>query len=456
MARQAYGAVPAGGWNRRVWRLAGPIILANLSVPLLGVVDTAVVGHLGDPVFIGAVAVGTLIFNFLYWSFGFLRMSTTGLTAQAWGAGNTDEVNGVVVRALMLAAVIGLLILVLQWTILWLALSFLGASPRVEHLAAIYFDIRVWAAPATLAGYAILGWLFGLQRAGAALLLQVSINGLNIVLDLVFVFGFGWGVAGVALATVVSQYFGLGLGLWMLARARRGGDAGRWRFSPRREAARLRGMLKVNGNIFVRTLGLIFCFAWFTAESAKMGDVVLAANAVLLNFQTFMAYGLDGFAHAAEALVGGAIGAGRRDALRATVRTTTGWALVVAVGFSLVFGLFGNQIVALITDIETVRATCRTYLPWVVALPLVSVWSFQLDGIFIGAIRSAEMRNAMLVSVAVFLAAEAVLAPLWGNHGLWAALVVLMLARALTLAALYPRIARGLTQATASPRDHPD
>ncbi len=455
MARRADGAVPAGGWNRRVWRLAGPIILANLSVPLLGAVDTAVVGHLGDPVFIGAVAVGTLIFNFLYWGFGFLRMSTTGLTAQAWGAGNTDEVNGVVVRALMLAAAIGLSILVLQWPILWLALTFLGASPGVEHHAAIYFDIRVWAAPATLAGYAVLGWLFGLQRAGAALLLQVSINGLNIVLDLVLVFGFGWGVAGVALATVVSQYFGLALGLWMLARARPGGTAGRWLFSPRREAARLRGMLTVNGNIFVRTLGLIFCFAWFTAESAKMGDVILAANAVLLNFQTFMAYGLDGFAHAAEALVGGAVGAGQRHALRATVKTTTGWALVVAVGFSLAYGLFGTQIVALITDIETVRATCRTYLPWVVALPLVSVWSFQLDGIFIGAIRSAEMRNAMLGSAAVFLAAEAMLARLWDNHGLWAALLVLMLARALTLAILYPRIARGLTQPAANPRDRP-
>ena len=451
MARRADDAVPAGGWNRRVWRLAGPIILANLSVPLLGAVDTAVVGHLADPVFIGAVAIGTLIFNFLYWGFGFLRMSTTGLTAQAWGAGNTDEVNGVVMRALMLAAAIGLSILVLQWPILWLALSLIGASPGVEHHAATYFDIRVWAAPATLAGYAVLGWLFGLQRAGAALLLQVSINGLNIVLDLVFVFGFGWGVAGVALATVVSQYFGLGLGLWMLTRARPGGNAGRWRFSPRREAARLRGMLTVNGNIFLRTLGLIFCFAWFTAESAKMGDVILAANAVLLNFQTFMAYGLDGFAHAAEALVGGAIGARRRDALRATVKTTSGWALVVAVVFSLAYGLFGTQIVALITDIETVRAACRTYLPWVVALPLVSVWSFQLDGIFIGAIRSAEMRNAMLVSVAVFLAAEAMLARLWDNHGLWAALMVLMLARALTLAALYPRIERGLTQPAAKP-----
>ena len=182
----------------------------------------------------------------------------------------------------------------------------------------------MWAAPATLAGYAVLGWLFGLQRAGAALLLQVSINGLNIVLDFVFVFGFGWGVTWVALATVVSQYFGLGLGLWMLARARPGGNAIVWRFSPRREAARLRGMLTVNGNIFLRTLGVIFCFAWFTAESAKMGDVILAANAVLLNFQTFIAYGLDGFAHATEALVGGAIGARRRDALRATVKTTTG------------------------------------------------------------------------------------------------------------------------------------
>lgn len=455
MTRRADGALPAGGWNRRVWRLAGPIILANLSVPLLGAVDTAVVGHLADPVFIGAVAIGTLIFNFLYWGFGFLRMSTTGFTAQAWGAGNTDEVNGIMLRALVLAAAIGVLILLLQKPILWLALTFIDASPGVEHHAAIYFDIRVWAAPATLAGYAVLGWLFGLQRVGAALLLQVSINGLNIGLDLLFVLGFGWGVAGVALATVISQYFGLALGLWMAARARPAAGPS-WRFAPRREAARLRGMLTVNGNIFVRTLGVIFCFAWFTAESAKMGDVVLAANAVLLNFQIFMAYGLDGFAHAAEALVGGAVGAGRRDALRATVKTTTGWALIVAGGFTLAYGLLGAQIVALITDIEAVRTACRSYLPWVVVLPLVSVWSFQLDGIFIGATRSAEMRNAMLLSVAAFLSAEVVLVRLWDNHGLWAALMVLMVARALTLGALYPRIERGVAEPRVRHSRQPD
>jgi MATE family multidrug resistance protein len=445
--RASDGGPPAAIWNRRVWRIAGPVILSNMSVPLLGAVDTAVVGHLPDPVFIGAVGIGSLIFNFLYWGFGFLRMGTTGLTAQAWGARDVAEVRGTLARALMLGLVIGGLILLLQRPILWLALALIEASAEVERETAVYYQVRVWAAPATLAGYAVFGWLFGLQRAMAVLLLQLSVNGVNVVLDLVFVLGFGWGVGGVALATVISQYLGLGLGLLIVARSRPAAGRLRWPVSPG-ELARVRRMLTVNGDIFLRTLALLFCFAVFMAESAKMGDVVLAANTVLMNLQTLTAHGLDGFAHAAEALVGAAVGAGRRQALRAVVRTTTGWALALAGGFTLIYGLWGSALVGLITDIEAVRAASATYLVWIVVLPLLSVWSFQLDGIFIGATRSAEMRNGALVSVAVFLLAAALLVPIWGNHGLWAALVAWMAGRAAPLALWYPRIERALAPPT--------
>jgi MATE family multidrug resistance protein len=445
----ADGGRPGGTWNRRVWRIAGPIILANLSVPLLGAVDTAVVGHLPDPVFIGAVGIGSLIFSFLYWGFGFLRMGTTGLTAQAWGARDVAEVRATLARALLLGLAVGLLLLVLQAPILWLALSLIEASEAVERHTAVYYYIRIWAAPATLAGYALFGWLFGLQRATAVLALQLTVNGVNVVLDLVFVLGFGWGVGGVALATAISQYLGLGLGLLIVIRSRPGLGRLGWRMSPS-DLARLRRMLTINGDIFVRTMALIFAFAAFMAESAKMGDVVLAANTVLMNLQTLTAHGLDGFAHAAEALIGAAVGAGRRDALRAVVRTTTGWALLLAGGFTLAYGLGGAALVALITDIEAVRAASATYLVWIVVLPFASVWSFQLDGIFIGATRSKEMRNGALLAIVAFLLAAALLVPVWGNHGLWAAFVTWMVARTVPLAWWYPRIERAL----APPSEH--
>jgi MATE family, multidrug efflux pump len=438
----------AGASDRRVWRLAFPVVLSNLSVPLLGAVDTAVMGHLPDPAYIGGVAIGALVFSYIYWGFGFLRMGTTGLVAQANGAKDAGEMRAIFLRGLLVAGSIGTLVIVLQAPIAALALGLVDASPQVEDLGRRYYDIRVWSAPAALIQYVVIGWLFGVQRMTSALALTVVANALNIVLDLWFVLGLGWGIEGVALATLIAEWSAALLGLALVGRRIARSPAGAARVF---DGARLLRMVRVNGDIFVRTLCLVTAFAWFTAQGARMGDVQLAANAILLNFQTFMAYGLDGFAHAAEALVGSAIGARDRDAFRAAVVTSTKWAAIIAGGFTLVYLGAGGALIRTLTGIETVRASAAAFLPWAIAAPIVSVWSFQLDGIFIGATRTAEMRNGMIVALAGFLALTAVLVPLWGNHGLWLAFLLFMALRALTLAVFLPRIARALQTASASP-----
>ncbi len=426
-----------------MWRLAAPIIVSNFTVPLLGAVDTAVVGHLDEAYYLGAVAVAALIFNFLYWGFGFLRMSTTGFTAQAHGADDGDEVRAALARALIVAAGLALVILLVQRPVLAIALRLIEASPEVEEHARTYFAIRIWGAPAALGNYVVLGWFLGRQNARAGLALQVVINGLNIALDLVFVVGLGLAVAGVAMATLIAEYAGLALGLAMVAVAlRRLG--GRWRGAHILDAPRLRRMAAVNRDIFVRTLCLVSAFAYLTAQGAKMGDAILAANAVLLNMVHFMSYGLDGFAHATEALVGRAVGARDRAAYRGAVRASTALALATAAAFAAVFALFGTAIIDALTGVAEVRAAARAVLPWMIVAPLVSVWSYQLDGIFIGAVRSAEMRNAMIASLVVFVAAVTALKPAMGNHGLWLAFLVFMVARTATLGAYWPRIERSL------------
>ncbi len=424
-----------------MWRISGPVILSNLSVPLLGMVDTAVMGHLPQPAYIGGVAVGALIFTYIFWGFGFLRMGTTGFTAQALGAVEADEIRATLARAMALALVLSGLVLALRGPVVRIALSLFEASDQVEHLAHAYYDIRIWALPATLVNYVAIGWFIGLQKARAVLGLQVFMNGLNMVLDIVFVVGLGWGVEGVALATLMAEYSAALLALALIA-GRLGGVGGRWRRRLILDASRLRRMASVNLDIFLRTLCLVTAFAYFTAQGAKMGDVTLAANAVLMNFFTLMAFALDGFAFAAEALVGAAMGARDRAALRAAVRVSTLWALLMATLFALLFGLGGTLLIALITNLAEVRAAAHAILPWAIALPLVSVWGFQLDGIFIGATRSREMRNMMVVSLAAYLGATVVLVPLLGNHGLWLSFLIFMVARGVTLGLHYPALER--------------
>jgi MATE family multidrug resistance protein len=431
-------------WNRRTWALAGPIILSNVTVPLLGMVDTAVVGHLPDPRYIGGVAIGALIFNFVYWGFGFLRMGTTGPTAQAWGAEDPAEIRAVLARALLLAFGLGAVLLLVQGPVGTLAFRLLHASAGVEAEGAAYYTVRIWGAPAALANYVLLGWFFGLQNARWPLVLQIFMNGLNIVLDFVFVMGFGWGVEGVAAATLIAEYAALGLGLLLVAKRLRMLPAG---IATARilDGARFRRMLAVNRDIFIRTLLLITSFALFTDRGATLGDETLAANAVLLHLVSISAFGLDGFAHAAEALVGGAVGRRSRADLSGAVRAAMRWGGITAVLTAAAFAVAGGLLIDLMTTIPEVRLLARDYLVWAVAMPLVSVWCYLYDGIFLGATRTHEMRNAAIVTTALYVAALWTLLPLWGNHGLWLALLLMNVLRGLTLAAYYPRLARGVS-----------
>ena len=430
-AAPSYGAV---------WALAWPIILANSSVPLLGMVDTAVVGHLPETHLIGAVAVGAMVFSWLYWGFGFLRMGTGGLTAQAVGAREPDEIRAVLGRALLLSAVFGAALIAIQVPAIDLALYLVGASPEVAGSAREYFLIRIWSAPAALAVYCLIGWFIGMQNTRITLMIQLFMNGLNIVLDLIFVWVFEWGVAGVAWATLVAEVAAAVLALGLAARAM-GRLGGRWHWGGVLHRARMRRMLLVNSDIFVRTLLLVFVFSYFTTLGARFGDLTLAANAVLMHLLSLQAFGLDGFAHAAEALVGKAIGARDRHSLRRAVAVSFQMALTVAGLYAVFTLLFGEAVVAMLTNQADVRAFAADYLIWLTVSPLVAVWAFQLDGIFIGATQTRELRNGAILSVAVFLSLVWWLPDMFGNHGLWLALTVWLGARGLTLALFYPRIA---------------
>lgn len=429
--------VPRQG-SGRVLRLAIPIIVSNLSVPLVGLVDTAVMGRMPGPQGIGAVALGAVVFSFVYWGFGFLRMGTTGLVAREQGTQDREAMATAIGRSLALALVLGLVVILLQWPVARVAALLAPASSEVEAGMLEYFRIRVWSAPAVLVQYVLLGVFIGMQRTGYALLTQVLLNVTNAALSAFFVIVLGWGVAGVASASLVAEYFGLAVGVVLLARLLRQRGIP-LTAAPLRDLPAYRSLVAVNGNIFIRTLCLIAAFAWFHGQGARFGDMPLAANAILLQMVNLLAYGLDGFAHAAEALVGAALGARDREGYRWAVRTTSAWAGATALAYAFLYYALGPSFIAMMTDLPALREVAATYLPWVVAMPLLAVWSYQLDGIFIGSLRTREMRDGMLIAFAAFLAAVYLLAEPWGNHGLWAALAVFFVMRALTLLACLRR-----------------
>jgi MATE family multidrug resistance protein len=424
--------------HRRVLNVAVPIVISNATIPILGAVDTGVVGQLGQAAPIGAVGIGAVILTTIYWVFGFLRMGTTGMVAQARGAGDAAETGALLMRALIVAGAAGLVFIAGQAAVFWAAFEIAPASAEVEALARTYLGIRIWGAPATIGIYALTGWLIAMERARGVLALQVLMNGVNVVLDLWFVLGLGWGVAGVAVATLIAEWSGVLLGLWLCRAAFAGAQ---WRDWGRVfDRARIRRMAQVNGDILIRSVILQASFTSFLFLGAGLGDVTLAANQVLLQFLSIAAFALDGFAFAAEALVGQTLGQGARRELRRAAILTSEWGAGCSLALALAFLVAGPALIDLMATSPEVRAEARAYLAWVAAAPVIGIAAWMFDGIFIGATETRQLRNAMAISVAVYVAALAALLPAWGNHGLWASLMVLNLTRGVTLALRYPAL----------------
>ncbi len=424
--------------HRRVLKIAVPIVLSNATVPILGAVDTGVVGQMGQAAPIGAVGMGAVILSTIYWIFGFLRMGTTGLAAQARGAGDTAETGALLMRGLLLGGAAGLFFVLTQIWVFWGAFALSPASPEVEALTRDYLEIRIWGAPATIALYAVTGWLIAIERTRGVFLLQVWMNGLNIALDLWFVLGLGWGVEGVAIATLIAEWTGLALGLW-LCRSAFGGN--QWRDWPRIfDPTRLGRMMQVNRDIMIRSVLLTGSFTTFLFVGSDLGDVNLAANQVLLQFLEITAFALDGFAFSAEALVGGAVGARDRYQVRRASVMASQWGVGGAFVLGAAFFLAGPALIDVMSTSPDVRVAAREYLVWAALAPVIGVASWMFDGIYIGATWTRAMRQAMIQSVAIYVVALFVLVSLLGNHGLWAALMVLNIARGVTLGWRYPRL----------------
>ena len=417
--------------DRRLWALAWPLMLTNLTVPLLGLVDTAVLGHLDSPEYLGAVAVGANLFSILYWTFGFMRMGTTGLAAQAWGKRDDFGQVALLLRSVLLAVGIGLVLILFHQPLIRIGLVLMNPSPDVTGLAAEYAAIRIWSAPAVLCQYTLVGWLIGMQFPRGPMIMLIVANGLNIVLDVLFVTGLGWNSRGVAIATVIAEYGAATIGFAIvLTRLPDGQRLTRELFGRLSDYLKI---LRVNRYIMVRTIALLLVLAFFTAQGARQGDTILAANAVLITFLLVISNALDGFANAAEALIGEAIGKDSRRRFRVVFRSALRWSLWGALLLTIAFVFGGRQLIALLTGIESVRVTAWEYLPWLWLLPFAAVWGFLLDGVFIGATRTRDMQNTMLFSaLGVFLPVWW-LTTGWGNHGLWFSLICLMLARALTM-----------------------
>lgn len=426
--------------NRKILALAIPNIVSNITIPLLGMVDLAIVGRLGNDALIGGIAVGGTIFNFLYWNFSFLRMGTSGFTAQAYGARNFDEAARVLVRALSVAVAVALVIWALQLLVVRLAMGVMEGSEAVEQAASRYFLVRVWAAPATLSLYAFTGWFIGMQNSRTPMWISIGINVVNIGCSLAAVRLFGMGIEGVALGTVIAQWSGVALALLIIRRY-----YGRFF---RRDTFRHSGVLswpvmrrffKVNSDIFLRTLCLVAVFTYFTIASTRMGDTLLAVNTLMLELFTLFSYMMDGFAYAGEALAGRYCGAGNTPMLHRAVRGLLRWGVVVMLFFTLLYAVAGEQILRIFTSSEAILDAARDYAVWAVLVPVCSFLAFILDGIVVGITATWIMRNAMFCATIVFFAVYAVLMPLLGNAGLWIAFLAYLLMRGVVQLALSKR-----------------
>lgn len=429
-----------------ILRLAVPVILANASAPLLGLADTAVIGRTGTAGELGAIALGALVFSFVYWGFGFLRMGTTGFIAQAAGAKNLREARLVLLRGLVVAIGIGMGLVLLQTGICWIALKLMAASAEVKELVERYFFIRIWGAPASLATFVLMGTLIGLGHTRKLLLAQLFLNGVNVCLNLFFVLVMGWAVEGIALGTLIAEWAAFGLALWMVLGSLNFNLFRFWRDSwgeVMRKGPMI-AMLKTNSDIMIRTLALLSGFGWFTNQGAKFGDATLAANHILLQFISFSAFFLDGFAYVLEMLTGQAFGARDRHRFTRDVKDAT----VLAGGTALLLAVLvwagGEAAINFLTQVRTVREIAWQHLPYAAFYISISFFAFQLDGIFIGAMRSREMRNAGIASLLFFIGLCYLLLPRYSNQGLWLAFTAYVLVRGITLYAYLPRLMKGI------------
>jgi len=410
-----------------VFRLAVPMTLAYLSLPLVGIIDTAAIGRLGQAALVGGIAVGAIVLDIVFTVFNFLRAGTTGLTAQAFGAEDGAEVNAVLIRALVVAGVSAIVVLALQWPMIEAGVAIMDPGAEVAEAMRTYLYVRIWATPFGLANFVLLGWLVGLGRSLIVLLVQTIFAALNIGLSLYFVLGLGLSVAGVAWSSVLAEFLTLLLQVPVILRLAARNPSPSWRrILDRSGFARL---IAINRDIMIRSLSLFFAFAFFTRQGAHFGPVTLAANVILMHFFLLGGYFLDGYATAAEQLAGRAVGARFRPAFDRVVRLTALWGFATAIALSLVYLALGPLIIDMMSTAPDVREVARRYLVWAVLTPIAGAIAFQMDGIFIGATWSRDMRNMMLLSLVVFLAAWAVLTPAFGNDGLWMALLIFLGAR---------------------------
>lgn len=428
--------------NKKILALAIPNIITNITIPLVGIVDLAIVGRLGSDAMVGGIAIGGTIFNFMYWNFSFLRMGTSGMAAQAYGARNLPEAAKVLVRALSVAAVVGLLLWIVQWPVQRLAMEIMEGSSEVESAASRYFFTRIWAAPATLSIYAFTGWFIGMQNARIPMWIFIIINVVHIVCSLGAVVIFNMGIEGIALGTVIAQWSGALTALYILARYYR--RLFSWetiRTSGIRSWTVMKHFFKVNTDIFLRTVCLVSVLTYFTVASSKQGDTLLAVNALMMQMFLLYSYMMDGFAYAGEALAGRYYGAGNPKLLHKAVRLLILWGGVVMLLYTVTYAILGEQVMAIFTPSPTILAAAKEYVVWIVLVPVCSCLAFILDGIMVGISATHIMRNTMFLASAVFFALYFLLEPHYGNIALWIAfLVYLVLRGVVQLAASWKRI----------------
>ena len=434
--------------NRAYLSLAIPLTISTMTTPLLGAVDTAVVGQLPDPAYIGGVAVGTLIFNTLYWVFGFLRVSTSAFAAQANGARDPDQGILVLSRPFVLAISVGICFILLQWPIEYLALKLFSADSDVSQFAAEYFRIRIWGAPFTLMNYVILGWLMGMAKIKESLFLQVLMNVLNMILAILFVHVFSFAVKGVATAALIAEITATIVGLVIIIKA----SPFVWQFPSFQkliDTQSMKKMFNVNKDLFIRTISLLVVINMFTAKGASFGTDLLAANAVLFQIHYIMAYFFEGFANATSILVGKAVGSNDQELYKKTLTLSKQWSVIIAFVIACIYGLFQNQIIALFTNLPSVIELSILYGKWLILYPFAACFGLVIYGVFTGATEIAPVRNSMIFAMIVYILLQMTVTPIWHNHGLWLAFIVYTIGRSGFLIMYTPRLNKKLFESTA-------